>query len=226
MTQIKGRSILDAELIKLNDNLTKLASMTEEALASATVSLERHDIIIARRVVQGDEEINHLHISIERDCQLLLARQMPQATDLRQVLAIYTISGELERIADHASGISRLVLRIAEEGKAPAQELYQLPKMSKRAQKMVHQGVTAYLSRDVDLAKKVIARDDKLDRQYGKFSQIMFDEMNQPEIDTEITVPTYLLWIAHNIERIGDRVTNICERVIFYVTGENYEGDE
>lgn len=222
---MKPRSALDNELLKLNDNLTKLASLTEDALAIATISLEKFDIISARRVVVGDEEINYLRSVIEKDCQTVLARQMPQATDLRQVLAIYSICGELERIADHASGISRLVLRIAEEGKEPADALYQLPKMSKRAQKMVHQSMASYLNRDVELAMKVIARDDKLDKQYGKFSRIMFDSMNQTDIDEEITVPTYLLWMAHNIERIGDRVTNICERVIFYVTGEHFEGD-
>lgn len=226
MTPMKKRSVLDGELLKLNDNLTKLASMVEDALAAATASLEKHDIIIARRVVKGDEEINHLRNTIERDCQIILATQAPQARDLRQVLVIYTIAGELERIGDHASGISRLVLRIAEAGDRPATTLYQLPKMSKRAQKMVHQGITAYLNQDLELAKKVISRDDKLDRQYGKFSQIIFDEMNQPDMETEITVPTYLLWMAHNIERIGDRVTNICERVIFFITGEYFEGDE
>ncbi|MEM7799632.1 MAG: phosphate signaling complex protein PhoU [Chloroflexota bacterium] len=222
---MKPRSALDNDLLKLNDNLTKLASLTEEALAVATASLEKFDIISARRVVVGDEEINHLRSMIEKDCLRVLARQMPQATDLRQVLAIYSIAGELERIGDHASGISRLVLRIAEEGKEPAETLYQLPKMSRRAQKMVHEGIAAYLNQDVALAKKVIARDNKLDRQYGKFSRIMFDSMNQTDINEEITVPTYLLWMAHNIERIGDRVTNICERVIFFVTGEHFEGD-
>lgn len=222
---ISSRRTLDQDLITLSDNLTKLASLTSNAIIKATESLEKNDITLARRVVNADEEINHLRTIIEKEVQRILALQQPQVSDLRHVLLIYTTAGELERIADHASGISRLVLRIFEEGNQPAEALYQLPKMARRAHKMLEEAISSYLKGDVELAKKVIDRDNKLNRQYGNFASIMFDEMNASDADKEVTVPTYLLWMAHNLERIGDRVTNICERVIFYITGEYFEGD-
>ena len=226
MTTLTTRGALDIELKNLNENLIRLSSMVEDALTNALDALEKQDYQRARNVVAGDEEINQLRYTIEQDCLRVLAVQQPQASDLRRVVTITNITGELERIGDHASGISRLQLRLAEEGVVQIDSLHQLPKMGRRAEKMIREAMMAFLSEDVDLANRVIGRDDKLNRQYGKFSTVIFEEMsNTPNEELEIRVPTYLLWMAHNLERIGDRVTNICERIIFMVTGEWTEAD-
>ena len=227
MTTLTTRGSLDAELKNLDENLTRLASMVEDALTSALDALERQDYARARSVVAGDEEINQLRYAIEQDCLRVLAIQQPQASDLRRVVVITHVATELERIGDHASGISRLQLRMVEEGVVEIDSLHQLPKMGRRAAKMIRESIQAYLDEDEALATKVINRDSKMNRNYGQFSSIMFDEMNASAggADYEIRVPTYMLWMAHNLERIGDRVTNICERIIFMISGTWTEAD-
>ena len=229
MTTLTTRGSLDTELKNLDENLTRLASMVEDALTSALDSLERQDFQRARQVVAGDEEVNQLRYTIEQDCLRVLAIQQPQASDLRRVVVITHIATELERIGDHASGISRLQLRMAEEGVVSIDSLHQLPKMGRRASKMIREAMESYLKEDETLAHKVINRDSKMNRNYGQFSTIMFDEMNtavgEGEANYEVRFPTYMLWMAHNLERIGDRVTNICERIIFMITGTWTEAD-
>lgn len=227
MTTLTTRGSLDAELKNLDENLTRLASMVEDALTQSLDALERQDYPRARNVVAGDEDINQLRYTIEQDCLRVLAIQQPQASDLRRVVVITHIATELERIGDHASGISRLQLRMVEEGIVEIDSLHQLPKMGRRAAKMVRESIEAYLKEDEALANKVINRDSKMNRNYGQFSSIMFEEMNSSAggDNYEVRVPTYMLWMAHNLERIGDRVTNICERIIFMITGTWTEAD-
>lgn len=224
MSILNTRGALDAELKNLNENLTRLTSMVHEALSMAMDALEKQDYEKARSVIKGDEVINQLRYTIEQDCLRVLAIQQPQASDLRRVVVMTHIATELERIGDHASGISRLQLRMVEEGIVQIDSLHQLPKMGRRVEKMIRESMEAYLTEDVALANKVIDRDNKIDRQYGRFTSIMFETMGS-EDNTEVRMPTYLLWMAHNLERIGDRVTNICERIIFMVTGEWTEAD-
>jgi len=226
MTTLATRGSLDIELKNLNENLIRLSSMVEDALTNALDALEKQDYQKARNVVDGDEEINQLRYVIEQDCLRVLAIQQPQATDLRRVVTITHITNELERIGDHASGISRLQLRMADEGVVEIDSLHQLPKMGRRAEKMIREAMKAFVAEDVELARHAIDRDLKLNRQYGKFTIAIFDEMNSSsDPNYEVRVPTYLLWMAHNLERIGDRVTNICERIIFMITAEWTEAD-
>ena len=178
---------------------------------------------LAQQVIVGDEQINALRYKIEETCLRVLATQFPAASDLRRVIAVIHIATELERIGDHASGIARLVERMI--GEPPIPDLYHLPKMANRTQQMIRNSLQAYISLDVDKAHEVIRRDEKIDRQYSKFLKVMFKELKSEDPDNEITVATYLLWMGHNLERIGDRVTNIAERIIFMVTGEFIEYD-
>jgi len=225
MTILSTRGALDIELKNLDDSLIRLASMVEDALKNALDALDKQDYQKARNVVSGDEEVNQLRYQIEQSCLRVLAVQQPQASDLRRVIAITHITSELERIGDHASGISRLQLRMIEEGIVGIESLHQLPKMGRRGEKMIREAMQSYLNEDVDLANKVIHRDDKMNRNYGQFSSTMFESMIAADGDFEIRTSTYMLWMAHNLERIGDRVTNICERILFMITGEWTEAD-
>ena len=214
------RSVFDRDLSDMDDNILKLTSMAESSMYKALEALTDHNESLAREVVLGDEQINQLRYEIEQKGMQMLAMQQPTASDLRHILAALYIANELERIGDHAKGIAKLVSRLDEN---PA-ELNRLPKMAKRAHKMLRESVQAYLTRDVALAEKVIERDDKIDAHYRRLTSDLFEELDDPHASVQI--PTYLLWIGHNFERIGDRVANIAERVIFMVENRYVELDE
>ncbi|NJN54761.1 MAG: phosphate signaling complex protein PhoU [Anaerolineae bacterium] len=218
MTLLSNRSLLDKELTNVKTNILRLASMADTAVGDAMLALYQRNIALAQQVMAGDEEINRLRYSVEEECLLILATQAPAARDLRTVVAAIHIAVELERIGDHASGIARLVARMeTEDG---IESLHKLPKMEKQARKMLQTDIDAYVNNDAEMARALIKRDDKLDKQYRKLFQETLEEMKD---DSYIRRATYLLWVGHNLERIGDRCTNIAERVIFMCTGEFVE---
>ena len=215
---LPGRTVLDQELNQLKDNIIRLSSAAIESINKAMDALQTRNVVAANQVVTNDEAINELRYEIEEKALLILATQAPTASDLRAVVAAIHLAVELERIGDHASGIARLVERMENEDEIDT--LYKLPKMAKRASEMLQQGIDAYIQRDPQLALNMIKRDDKLDKQYNKLFREAIKEMKD---DDYIRRATYLLWVGHNLERIGDRATNIAERVIFMCTGEFVE---
>jgi phosphate transport system protein len=215
---VQLRHVLDQELAALNDNILKLSSMVDEAILLAMQALYQRDINLAQQVVQGDEQVNLLRYEIEEECFRILATQQPAATDLRTVIAATHLAVELERIGDHAAGIARLVERVDDE--EPFDSFHKLPKMTDRSREMVQTAVEAFIKRDVELAKKLFQRDEKLDKHYNKVYRETIAEMQD---DDYIRRGTFLLWVGHNLERIGDRATNIAERVIFMQTGRFVE---
>ncbi|MCA9983440.1 MAG: phosphate signaling complex protein PhoU, partial [Anaerolineales bacterium] len=148
----------------------------------------------------------------------ILATQQPAASDLRKVIAAIHLAVELERIGDHAAGIARVVERLEEE--AEIESLHKLPKMAERAQDMLQQAVQAFVDHDVPKAKALFARDDKIDKQYNRLFRETMLEMQD---DAYIRRANYLLWVGHNLERMGDRAINIAERVVFMVTNQYIE---
>lgn len=214
----QSRTLLNQELSELTANILRLTSMVDYALDTAMQALYSRDLELAQKVIVDDEEINNLRFEIEQECLLVLATQQPFAVDLRTVITAMHLATELERIGDHASGIARLVERM--EGEEEIESLHKLPKMAKRAQKMVQESIQAFVDRDADLAEAMVSRDDKLDKQYNKLFRETVREMRD---DDYIRRATYLLWVGHNLERIGDRATNIAERVIFMTRGEFVE---
>lgn len=194
--------------------------MVDEAISLGMDALNRRDANLAQQVIAHDEQLNLLRYQIEQEALRTLATQQPAAGDLRFIIATLHIVGELERMGDHASGIARLVNRLEEE---PALDsLHKLPKMAKRAQQMLQDCIDAYVNRDADMAHAIIGHDDKLDKQYRKLFEQTLEEMRD---DAYIQRATYLLWAGHNLERIGDRATNIAERIIFMTTGAYVEVD-
>jgi len=192
--------------------------MVDQAIDQAMEALYTRDVARANEVVINDEEINQLRYQLEEDCLKILATQQPAATDLRTVVATIHIAVELERIGDHAAGIARLVERMQEEDKI--ESLHKLPKMAKRAKEMVQEGIQAFVQHDDSLAEELMKRDDKIDKQYNKLFRETLLEMKD---DDYIRRATFLLWVGHNLERIGDRATNIAERVIFMITNRFVE---
>jgi phosphate transport system protein len=212
------RTVLDNELNALRDNILRLASMVDTAIEQAMAALDSRDVALATQVDHGDQEINLLRYTIEEDSLRLLATQQPTARDLRRVIAGIHLAVELERIGDHAAGIARLVERL--ENEQEIDSLHKLPKMAKHARQMLQEATEAYIEHDPEKAHSIIKRDDKIDKQYRKLFRETLKEMRD---DDYIRRATYLLFVGHSLERIGDRATNIAERVVFMTTGEYIE---
>jgi phosphate transport system protein len=215
---ISSRTILDQELKQLKDNIIRLASAATESIEKAMNALQTRNLAEAQNIVSSDDALNQLRYAIEQQALLILATQAPTASDLRAVIAAIHLAVELERIGDHAAGIARLVERL--EAEEQFDTFHKLPKMARRASEMVQQGIEAYIKHDPQLALNMIKRDDKLDRQYSRLFSEALEEMKD---DNYIRRATFLLWVGHSLERIGDRATNIAERVIFMCTGEFVE---
>lgn len=215
---LQSRATLDRELSNLNADIVRLSSMADTAVEQAMEALYSRDADLAAQVEQEDALINDLRFEIEEKCLLVLATQQPVAVDLRTIVTIIHVATELERIADHAAGIARLVSRL--EGEPEFDTLHKLPKMAKRARKMLYESVTAFIERDAEMAQVMVRRDDKMDKQYRRLFTETLEEMRD---DDYIRRATFLLWVGHDLERIGDRTTNIAERVVFMTTGEFVE---
>ncbi len=210
------RDLFTEKLALLQDDLLVLSSLVSRATTQSVQALMTRDLILAQAVVTGDQEINLRRFHWEEQALLVLATQSPVASDLRFIAAGMNIVNELERMGDYAKGIARISLTI---GDAPLiYPLNPLPEMAQVACTMLQKALTAFASRDAELAEATGYQDDDIDSLYnvvqGELLELMFS--NQ----TNINQANLLLWAAHNLERIGDRITNICERVIFVSTGQ------
>jgi phosphate transport system protein len=215
------RSVFDRQLMDLRNDVVDLGSRAEQAIRWAMESLRRRDLNLARVVVEGDYEINRSRWEIEDHATNLIATQQPMASDLRTIITVIHIVTELERIADHAEGIARISLKLGDQS-LPA-PLGHLPEMAEIGIAMMHQSITAFIDRDVALARSVCDQDDTLDSLYdANYAEVIGRMLMEPN---SAKVLTYQLWTAHNLERIGDRATNICERVIYLVTGRLEEAN-
>jgi phosphate transport system protein len=215
------RETFDRELQRLQDEILALGSMVENALTESVETLKQRDFEGSRRLIAQDRLINEKRFAIEADTLVAIATQQPMASDLRILAAILVLSTELERIGDYAKGIARINLMI---GEGPLlKPLIDVPRMAEKARDMLHQSLDAFIRQDVALARALPAEDEEVDALYNQvYRELMTFIMSDPR---NIDQANYLLWVAHNLERAADRVTNICERVIFTVTGKMAEMD-
>ena len=217
----RPRETFDRELQRLQDEILALGSMVENALTESVEVLKRRDFEGSRRLIAQDRTINEKRFAIEADALILIATQQPMARDVRTLAAVLELSTELERIGDYAKGIARINLMI---GEAPLlKPLIDIPRMAEKALSMLHRALDAFVRGDVDLARAIPAEDEEVDALYNQvYRELMTFIMSDPR---HIYQANYLLWVAHNLERAADRVTNICERVVFTVTGKMMEMD-
>ncbi|MDQ3704454.1 MAG: phosphate signaling complex protein PhoU [Chloroflexota bacterium] len=207
------------ELQHLQEELLVMSSMVEKAIDRSVASLKVRDTALAQQVVGEDRAINQQRFGIEEGCLLLIARQQPMASDLRVLAAVLNIITDLERMGDHAAGIAKITLMIGNE--PPLKPLIDIPRMAEIASEMLRGSLSAFVARDVAEAQRIAARDDEVDQLYEQvYRELLTFMMADP---STIDRATHLLWAAHNLERIADRVTNICERVLFLVTGRMVE---
>lgn len=215
------RQTYERDLQRLQDDVLALGGMVEEAITASVVSLKQRDMEASERVIAQDQTINQKRFGIERDVLVLIATQQPMASDLRVLAAILAIISELERIGDYAKGIARINLMIGPE--PLVKPLVDIPRMAEKARDMLHRALVAFAERDTDLARAIPEEDDEVDDLYNQvYRELITYIITDPRT---LDQANYLMWAAHNLERAADRVTNICERVIFTVTGELIELD-
>ncbi|MFL7813194.1 MAG: phosphate signaling complex protein PhoU [Anaerolineales bacterium] len=220
MTRV-SRETLDNKIRELNDQVLELASKVEGSVLSSIDALVEKDLPEAKRLYQNDREINRQRIDIERQALITVATQQPLATDLRKLSSIIDIAGELERIGDYAKGIARIVMRL--DVHSPLPQLTAIPKMAQLTADMLHRAIGAFVSLDEASSRAIPAEDDEVDGLYNRVYQELLDLMIEDR--DNIDSATFHLWVAHNLERAADRVTNICERTVFTTTGELVEFD-
>ncbi len=213
------RETFDLELQRLQDELLALGSMVESAITTSVEALKQRDFEASRRLIADDRLINEKRFALESDALILIATQQPMAGDLRTIAAVLEITTELERMGDYAKGIAKINLMIGEQ--PLIKPLIDLPKMAEKARSMLHQALDAFVRRDVELARTIPVQDDEVDALYNAIYRELMDFIVADQSVTEQA--NHLLWAAHNLERTADRVTNICERVLFTVTGEMVE---
>jgi len=216
-----SRENFERVLQKLQDEVLLLGSMSEQAVLDAVTALRQMDRKAARLIRKGDQLINEKRYQIEQETLIAIATQQPMARDLRFLAAILEIITELERIGDYAKGIAGIVLMLDKENvDIPKGDL---KRMADLGMDMLHRALGAFLARDADTARAITPEDDKIDDLYNKiYRKLLKQILTDP---TTVDNATRLMWAAHNLERLGDRVTNICERIVFVVTGEIKELD-
>jgi phosphate transport system protein len=213
------RQAFERDLQKLQDDILVLGSMVEDALIESVSRLKKRDLDGSRRLIEADRRINEKRFEIENETLTLIATQQPMAGDLRTLAAVLEIATELERIGDYAKGIANINLMIGEE--PLIKPLVDVPRMAEKARDMLHRSLEAFVHHNVELAKVIPTEDDEVDALYNQvYRELLTMIMADPNV---IDQATYLLWVAHNLERTADRVVNICERVVFTVTGEMEE---
>jgi len=213
------RTAFDRELRAVQDNLLRLGSLVDSAISRSLQALAERNTDLAHQIVADDAQINALRFQIEEECVKLIATQQPMARDLRMIIAAMNIITDLERMADHAAGTARIVLRMGDE--PLLKPLIDMPRMTDECRDMLHLALDAYVRHDAKLARAVAARDDIIDNLYTQiFRELLSFMIEDPRTTTRAL---YLLFAAHNLERIGDRCTNIAERVIFMTSGEMRE---
>jgi phosphate transport system protein len=210
------RASFDQDLNKLQDELLTLGTIVEDGLIASVEILKQQNLAEARRLIAYDAEINKRRYKIEETALSLIATQQPMASDMRTLAAVLEIVTELERMGDYAKGIAKICLLIGEQ--PFIKPLVDIPKMAEKTRAMLQSALDAFVRRDAELARQIPAQDDEVDDLYNQvYRELLTLIMSNPH---NIDQATHLLWAAHNLERAADRVTNICERVIFTVTGE------
>ncbi len=206
-------------VLETKEQVLAMGGLVEKSLERAIEALKNRDLTLAHQIVANDAKINEKRFEIENKCIELIATQQPVASDLRVIVAVLNIIIELERIGDYAEGIAKIVIMIGDE--PPLKPLVDIPRMKDIIIEMIQKGLKAFLESDTKLANQVITMDSAVDSLYDQiFRELLTFMMADPKT---INRATRLIWVAHNLERAADRATNICERVVFTVTGKMEE---
>jgi phosphate transport system protein len=209
------RTAFERQLEEIQEDMLVLAGMVESSIERGIQALKNRDVELARQIIADDAKINQRRYETEERCIELIATQQPLASDLRTIVAVLHIIVDLERMGDHAEGIAKIAVMLADE--PPLKPYIDIPRMAQIATRMLMDSLEAFKRRDTELARAVCKRDDEVDALYDQVYRELVTYMIQDPKTIERA--THLTWVAHNLERIADRVTNICERVVYLVEG-------
>jgi phosphate transport system protein len=210
------RKTFDQELQHAKDEILLLGSMVEEAVMASMDALKKRDVAASEEIYAKDQKINAKRFEIEEKVMILIATQQPMAVDLRLLASMLDVASELERMGDYAKGIANINIRMGD--RPLLKPLVDLPRMAVKATDMLHRALDAFVRVDAKVAEAIPAEDDEVDDLYNQvYRELMTFIIQDP---TSIERANFLLWAAHNLERMADRVTNICERTLFVATGE------
>ncbi len=215
------RTTFHKKLREIQDDILIMGSMVSKATMLAIQALQNRDLTLANQIIVDDQKINKKRFDIEEKCIQLIATQQPMASDLRTIVSVLNIITELERIGDYAEGNAKITIMIGNE--PPLKPLIDIPRMAEKTVDMLNRSLTAFIDHDADAARKISAEDDFIDNLYDQvFRELLTFMAEDPKT---ITRATRLIWVTHNLERSADRVTNICERIVFMVTGKMEESN-
>jgi len=219
-----GRQDFDRELGRLEAELILMSGLVEQAIFNALNALKNRDIERSQKVIDEDDHIDKTELEIERSCVELIRREAPMAGDLRRIISALHIAGELERIGDYAEGIAKISITMGEQ--PPLKELIDIPRMGDMAVNMLKRALEAFISRDPDHVRTTSIElekdDDEVDDLYAKVQADLMELVKAAPDNAERA--TYLMWVAHNVERVADRAMNIVERALYQATGELVSG--
>ena len=219
-----GRQDFDRDLGKLEAELILMSGLVEQAIFNALNALKSRDVEKSQKVIDEDDNIDQTELEIERTCIELIRREAPMAGDLRRIVASLHIAGELERIGDYAEGIAKISITMGEQ--PPLKELIDIPRMGDMAVRMLKRSLEAFISRDADLVRNLSVElekeDDEVDDLYAKVQTDLLELVKADPENAESA--TYLMRVAHNVERVADRAMNIVERALYQATGELVSG--
>lgn len=209
------RESFERHIKGLNESVVAMSEMVASATSRSVKALQTQDIKEAEQIIKDDLLINKKRWQIEEECISLIALQQPVASDLREIIAVLNVITELERMGDYAEGIARIVIMLGVE--PLVRPLVFTPQMAEKAVDMLRRSVQAFVKRDAGAATAICNEDDEVDKLYDQtYHDLLMRMIKDPEV---ISKATPLIWAAHNLERIADRVTNICERTVFLATG-------
>ncbi|HEX2993589.1 MAG TPA: phosphate signaling complex protein PhoU [Anaerolineales bacterium] len=213
------RKTFESEIQQVKDDVLLLGSMVEQAILNTVDALKKRDLKASQQILDADKLINKKRVDIEHKLMILIATQQPMAHDLRLLASCMEVISELERMGDYAKGIANINIRM---GDAPLlKPLIDIPRMAQKDVDMLHRALTAFVNEDVEAAQNLPVEDDEVDALYNQiYRELMTFVISDP---TTMERANWLLWVAHNLERVADRVTNICERTVFIATGEMAE---
>lgn len=210
-----SRKAFDNDMQNVRDEVLLLGSMVEHALIGAVEALKKRDIKASQTIIAEDKAVNKKRFNLEDQLVTLIATQQPMAQDLRFLASTLEIVSELERMGDYAKGIANINVRMGEE--KLLKPLIDIPRMAQKGVDMLHRALTAYVNNDAETAMTIPVEDDEVDALYNQiYRELMVFVIEDPK---NIERANWLLWVAHNIERFADRVTNICERTVYIVRG-------
>lgn len=213
------REAYHKSLKELENEVLAMGELVRTAIKDSIEALKTRDLELSKKIIANDIAINRKRFEIEERCLLLIATQQPMAVDLRTIAAILSIIADLERMGDHAEGNAKINIMI---GKEPlVKPLIDVPRMAEKGLDMLDRALKSFINRDAKTARAICDEDDEVDRLYEQiYRELLLLMIENPK---KIEGATYLIWLAHNLERIADRVTNIAERVVFMVTGKMEE---